>query len=445
MKLTKKLFVCFVCLCAISTSLCACTPPEQISKKEILSNSVKKSTDKTTTFNYTDGAIEPPLTYNDFSSEVTDFELKLFKNFYSNDAENNSAFTMSPVNTVLTLGLIANGSDGKAQNNILNAFGTSMNMETMNQCASYLKSRLTAFNNYDENTSATNSNLSSKAYVNFQNSVFINDEISVRNSFLQNNADFFGFDIFRLDFSNENLNSKIDNHFKNYTEKSNVNINKDDCFVVANAMEIYDQWLNPYSQNDVKKGTFYSSTKEKEVTYMTSNESYLYSDKAEGIIKYTLGTPLKFLAIMPKNNITLADYISELNYVEYSKLLQSFNVSAFATASIPEFSGNKVQSTISYKEELSNCGLSNLFTEDISLKNISLSDDVFINDILEITPEIKINANGISGKENVKKSNLKKAEPIKIQDTTIDFSKPFIFMMIDNESDIPLYIGVVDF
>ena len=180
---------------------------------------------------------------------------------------------------------------------------------------------------------------------------------------------------------------------------------------------------------------------------MTSAENYIHTDKAQGIIKYMRNTPVKFAVIMPNEDTSLESYISSLTYLEYSDLLESFNITTLTNASVPEFSIKSDGTPVSLKAELDACGLADMFTEDINLSNITLSDDLFVNDISEIQPSITVNSSGIGGSESVKSTvsaNVLKSES-KAADSTLKFDRPFIFMLIDNESNIPLYIGTVDF
>lgn len=48
---------------------------------------VERNSDTETTFNYSDGAVSAPTEYNSYSSEVSDFELKLFRNYYKNNSD----------------------------------------------------------------------------------------------------------------------------------------------------------------------------------------------------------------------------------------------------------------------------------------------------------------------------------------------------------------------
>lgn len=438
----KKTISALLCAGLLAVTLTACSNSDSFSDKENLSDDSKRSTDIEITYNYSDGAVTPPTEYNSYSSEVSDFELRLFRNYYKNNADKKS-FVFSPANTTLTLGLIANGAAKQSQTNIINALGDELVLDSANQCSSYFQSRLKAFCSDGTNTDKDGKS-SEKAYIKLNQNYFFNDTVDIRKNFLTSNADYYGADIFRFVFSDENAVKKVNSVLG---ENAVTALDNSDNLLCVSSSDVYDEWLSAYEKDAVSDGTFYSESGEKTVKYMTSAENYIHTDKAQGIIKYMRNTPVKFAVIMPNEDTSLESYISSLTYLEYSDLLESFNITSLTNASVPEFSIKSDGAPVSLKTELEACGLADMFTDEINLSNITLSDDLFVNDISEIQPSITVNSSGIGGSESVKSTvsaNVLKSES-KTADGTLKFERPFIFILIDNESNIPLYIGTVDF
>lgn len=438
----KKAISALLCAGLIATVLTACSGADTFSDKERLSDDAERSSDIEVTYNYSDGAVTPPTEYNSYSSEVSDFELKLFRNYYKNNSDKKS-FVFAPANTALTLGLIANGAAKQSQTNIINSLGDELVLDSTNQCSSYFQSRLNAFCT-DGSEDKENQKSTEKAYFRLNQSYFFNDTVDIRKNFLTSNANYYGADIFRFVFSDENSVRKANSVLG---ENAVTALDSSDNLLCISSSDVYDEWLSAYEKDAVADGTFYSKSGEKTVKYMTSAENYIHTDKAQGIIKYMRNTPVKFAVIMPNEDTSLESYISSLTYLEYSDLLESFKITSLTNASVPEFSIKSDGAPVSLKTELDACGLADIFTEDINLSNITLSDDLFVNDISEIQPSITVNSSGIGGSESVKptvSANVLKSEG-KTTDGTLKFDRPFIFMLIDNESNIPLYIGTVDF
>ncbi len=447
----KKTIALILCLILTVSIMCACTDSTQFSNSEKLSKDYTRSTDPSESYNYNDGATSAPTIYNAYANNIINFELRLFRNYYSQKSDNDSSFVISPINTALQLGLIANGASGDTKSEIISAIGKDLTIDNINQCSSYFKSRMEAVSKLQSNEvdelSGKKQEVSEDEYVKFDNSLFFNDISDVKTKFLQTNANYYGSDIFRFMFSDENALTKMNGHFTDFTKNNAVaKIDKEHTLLSVTAADISDIWLDPYAEADIEKGSFTSNGKSREVNYMTSNESFIKTDKAQGIIKYTSANPLKFMIVMPNQNITLEDYITDFNNLEFSNLIDSVDITKKATAKIPEFSIDSEKSAHPLSSALAKSGLYTLFTEDSTFADLTHTDNFMLNEMYEISPKISVNAAGISGTKAAGgsapfKERIKELEKT---DLIIEFNRPFIFLIIDNESNIPVYIGTVN-
>lgn len=255
----KRTISALLCAGLIAITFTACSSADSFSDKENLSKNVERNSDTETTFNYSDGAVNAPTEYNSYSSEVSDFELKLFRNYYKNNSDKKS-FVFAPANTALTLGLLANGAAKQSQTNIVNALSDELVLDSENQCSSYFQSRLKAFSSDGTNTDENDKN-SEKAYVKLNQSMFFNDTVDIRKNFLKANADFYGANIFRFVFSDENAVKKVNSVLGENAVTSLDNSNNLFC---TSTSDIYDEWLNAYEKDAVADGTFYSESGEKQ-------------------------------------------------------------------------------------------------------------------------------------------------------------------------------------
>lgn len=443
----KKLLSLSLCIALSALTLCACGDNTQISSKENLSGNYTRSTDVEQTYNFKDGAADSPSSYNEFKNEITDFELRLFRNSYKQNSK--GVYVTSPVNVVAELGVLANGATKDSQTEIMNALGDDINLSSLNECMSYFMSRIQEVANMgsekiDELTGKKITS-DSTSYVKLKEALVINDTLDVKSKFLQNNADYYGSDIFRIDFSDENSALKLNNAFSGFSGKAVGNLDNSNCLISILSADICDTWLNAYSQDDISEGVFKASSGDKTVNFLTSNESYMHTETAKGVVKYTSKTPLKMLFIMPDEGITLGEYISDFTNLEYQNLLESIDITKSATAKIPEFSTEN-QETISIKEAVSSSGLYTLFTEEATFASLTNSDEFVFNDMYEISPKLTFNAAGIGGVSSNDATRIlgKRTTELETSDTVLEFNRPFMFMLIDNETNIPIYMGTVD-
>ena len=443
----KKLISAILCTALSAMILCSCADPTVLSEKENLSNDYTRSTDPAKTYNYNDGA-DTPDSYSVYANEITDFELRLFRNYYNLSNDKNNSFVIVPSNSVLQLAMLANGASEDTRYEIMNALGDDLSMEQINQCTSYFKSRMEAValaekSEYNE-LSGKKTDTDKSDYVKFDTNFFFNDITDIKKSFLQTNASYYDANIYRFMFSDDNALLKLNNHFLDFTKSNALDkLDENDYLISITASDINDKWLEKYAETDIEKGTFKSNSGDKTVNFMSSNETYVKTDKAQGIIKYTESNPLKLMLVMPNEDISLEEYIADFNNLEYNKLFESIDITKRVTAKIPEFSVDSSDSATALSEALAKSGLYSLFTDVAGFSEISHNKDLVLNDMYEISPDITVNAAGISGtKENSGKPEINKhIKPVAETDLTVEFNRPFIFVLLDNESNIPVYIG----
>ncbi len=217
----KKIISLSLCIALSALTLCACGDNTQMNSKEKLSDNHKRSTDVEQTYNYNDGAIDSPSTYNEFKNEITDFELKFFRNSFKENE--GTMFVTAPINVVAELGLLANGASKDSQTEILNTLGDDINLDTINECMSYFMSRIQAVAGMDSEKidELTGKKITSDTtnYVKFKQALVFNDTLDVKSKFLQTNADYYGSDIYRLNYSDENSLVKLNNEFTDFSDR----------------------------------------------------------------------------------------------------------------------------------------------------------------------------------------------------------------------------------
>lgn len=441
----KKVISAVLCIVMSALVLTACQAPDEFSDGERLSDNYERSSDVSKTFNFSDGADTPPQAYTVYASSVTDFELRMFRNYYQQNKD--KSFVFSPSLTTLNLGMLMNGASGETKDELSLVISKDVTEDNFNACSSYFQSRMQAVSLMGSEQSSDNTENDGKTAVSntvaFDSSMFINDTADIKSAFLQANSNFYGGDIFRFVFGDEYSASKVNNQLNLGGKKAFKSIDKNMSMFTVSSSNIVDEWLEPYAQSDIKQGTFKSDNGEKTVSFMTSSESYLKTEKAQAIVKYTKDNPLKLLLILPNEKISLEDYIGNLTNLEYSNLITSLDITKKAKAVIPEFSIASCDSLTPLSPVLSKSGLNSLFTDAATFKSASNDRDFRINEIYEDTPDFSLNAYGI-GKEDDKTLMQKRTKEQAKTDVEVKFDRPFIFMLIDNESEIPVYIGTVN-
>lgn len=421
----KKLLTLALALLMPLCTLCACGTDNGFSGAETLSDNVEGSQDPSVTYSYAQGATEPPSGYNSYADSAIDLSLRLFRNTAKQTDED---FVLSTAGSVMQLAQLTNAAANDTRSEMLLAFGSSLTTEALNQCSSYFRTRMESVSSSGKDAQEEH------GYIRLQNTLFLNDKTDVKNNFLKQNADFYADDIFRFRFAD--AGEKIDTYYGGSISAKQLGFANHHSMLGCETTALRDSWLTAYPADALSKGTFRSGNKEQELLFMQSNESYLHTDKAEGVQKFTADNPLKLLFIMPKEDMSLHDYLKSFDVTEYASLVSSLDITQTVSAQIPQFSVKEQLHALS--APLTRCGFYTLFGKDSDWSNMA-HNDISLEEIYQHMPTFTCNAGGITTEAAVADTDTVSAAGGKAD---IRFDRPFLFIVADNESGIPLYMGI---
>ena len=158
-------------------TLAACGNPAEFSDGERLLSSYERKNSADVNYNYSDGAQEPPNSYNTYLSGAKTLALKQLRARY----EAGKSFVFSPAATALQLGMLANAVSSDARQEILLSLG-GISIDDLNACSSYFKSRM-------EGVSADRESGSVK----FGGAMLIDGGLDVKSSFLQTAKEYYDY------------------------------------------------------------------------------------------------------------------------------------------------------------------------------------------------------------------------------------------------------------
>ena len=415
-------------LAAVMTALvlCSCGNPDEFSDGERLSGQYSRKKSAEETFNYKDGAIEPPQSYSSFVTEVTAHTLGYYKAREKQSAD--SAFAFSPAAAMLMLGAVEGGASGETAQELQVMLGG--NSDSAKTCSSYFKSRMESVSGLGLKKDEAPSQ-----YISLGGALFFDDGVNLKSAFLQANADYYGFDVFSSDLSSGGSDVKI----KNYLSLDEAPAVSDDGFYSVVTSAVSDNWLEPYSGSG-KTAAFKGTGGEREMTFYTADEWTVKSDRATGIVKSTEKNPLKLILIMPNTDVSIGDYIAGLDSKEYTKLLDSTDITKKTPAAVPAFSIEADKAAVSVSSALNDgCRLYSVFSDNADYEAMSFEEGLLFKDMYEASPAIYYGAGGINADIQAQFSeNTEKLDA----DGALVFDRPFIFILADNETSIPVIMGV---
>lgn len=368
------------------------------------------------------------LTMN--NETVTDFAIRLLQESLKEGGNT----SVSPLSVLSALALTANGANGETRTQMETAFGISV--EKLNR---YLYSYIKALPQGED------------YQLKLANSIWftVDERFTVMPDFLQQNADYYGADIYQTAFEKEALQDingwvkeKTDGMIPEIVDK----IPKDAVMYLLNALSFDAKWHSAYKETQVREGVFTlengSDKRTQSVTYMYGKENgYLEDELATGFLKYYKDGKYAFVAMLPKEDVTVAEYVASLNGTHMKQLLEGKADIEVDTA-IPKF---EVEFQVELSDVLKNMGMKDAFDENrADFSGIGTYDgkEIYINQVLHKTylsvGEQGTKAGAATAVEMANKTSLA-PEPNK----QVYLERPFVYLLIDCETNIPFFLGTM--
>ena len=367
---------------------------------------------------------EVDLTSN--TAAVTDFGVRLFQQSLS--AEDT---LVSPLSVLCALAMTANGAKGETLAQVEEVFGLSVG-----ELNSYLHTYMEQLPN-------------EKDYkLSMANSIWFTEDsrFTVEQNFLQTNADYYGAAIYRSPFDQstvKEINGWVEQNTDGMIDEVIESIPPNAVMYLINALAFEAKWKEEYKERQIRDGIFTEENGERdEVEFMYSEENlYLEDELATGFIKYYKDNSYAFVALLPNEGVTVADYAASLTGAHLNEMLANVQ-EVTVNAAIPKFES---EYEIEMSEILKRMGMTDAFDEltaDLSGLGSSATGNLFISQVLHKT-FIEVDEQGTKAAATtvVTVSDCAMAEPIETKTVILD--RPFVYLLIDCETGLPFFIGTV--
>ena len=360
------------------------------------------------------------------AAKAADFALRLFKQ--SNKSGKNTL--ISPLSVMAALSMTANGAKGETKTQMESMLG--MTTGELNQ---FFRAYMAALPNAE------------KYKLSLANSIwFTSDErFTVNRDFLQINADYYGASAYRSKFDDatiRDINNWVNDKTDGMIPKILDNIDENDVMYLVNALAFEAEWEEIYKRaSQIQKGEFtLEDGTQRTADFMYSSESdYLDDGNATGFIKYYAGRKYAFVALLPKEGLTVADYIASLDGQSLLNMLANPQP-AEVNASLPKF---ETEYDVEMSDVLTAMGMPVAFDDekaDFSGLGTFKGGNVFISRVIHKT-FISVGERGTrAGAATV--SAMNGGMSMKEQ-KYVCLNRPFVYMLIDIETNLPFFIGTM--
>ncbi len=361
----------------------------------------------------------------DGAQAVMAFSVDLFQG----SLEEGSNVLISPLSVLCALAMTANGAQGDTLTQMEQVLGL-----TAQEMNCYLSGYLTA--------------LADEEACQLANSIWFRDveTLQVEQDFLQTNADYYGADIYKAAFDESTLkdiNRWVSEGTDGMIQEILDEIPSDAVMYLVNALAFDAKWEDIYEESQISTGTFtLQDGTRREVEMMHSTESvYLQDENAVGVLKYYEGERYAFVALLPDEDVTVADYVASLTGERLTELLDGGERTPVKTT-IPQFES---EYSVEISEVLKALGMTDAFDgilADFSALGHSDDGNIFISRVLHKTYISVDEAGTKAGAATVVEFTSESAEFVE-EPKTVCLDRPFVYMILDCESGIPLFIGTM--
>lgn len=364
----------------------------------------------------------------ELSRPITDFGVSLLQAALKN-SDSDSNVLVSPLSVLMALAMTANGAEGETKAQMEAVLG-----EHLNEYLRDYRQKLPRGEKYK---------------LNLANAIwFKNDEnLAVQEEFLQTNADYYNAAVYKAAFDDttlKDINNWVEKNTDGMIENILDKISEDAVLYLVNALSFDAEWQSIYRENQVRDGVF---TKEdgtvQQVEMMYSEEyTYLEDEKATGFLKYYSGRKYAFVALLPKEGITVADYVETLTGEHLAELLK--NPSAESVyAGIPKF---ETEYSVTLNDVLVQMGMTDAFdpmqADFTSMATVPPDRNIYISRVLHKTfisvDEKGTKAGAATVVEMMKTTSARREDPKQVY-----LDRPFVYLLIDCENNEPFFMGTM--
>lgn len=360
---------------------------------------------------------------------VTAFALSLLRS----ERAATEGVLISPVSVLNALGMVANGAGGDTLKQLETAAGMSLN-QLNDFLYTYRMSLPAAYKS---------------CAVSLANSAWIREDFRVEDDFLRSCVNYYGAEMYRSAFDgslvtdlNRWVSQKTDGMIDRLLEQAPDALT---MLYLVNAACFDARWDTPYTKADLRTGLPFTAADGTRQTadYLTGTESiYLSGNNVTGFVKPYDGGKYAFVALLPDEGVTLADYLENLTGEHLYKLITDHR-SADVQVSIPKFDA---QSELELEEPLKDMGITDLFnvsTADLrSIGSAPSGNNLYVFSVLHKT-YLELDENGTKAAAATSLEVNAGAAPPSEDVKTVTLDRPFLYMIVDTHACVPLFMGTV--
>lgn len=357
---------------------------------------------------------------DEFKAAAASFSADLFKYNYSKGKKT----LVSPLSVLTALALVQNGAQGDTLAQLEQALG-GLDRDTLN---AYMRAYCDFLTESDE--------------LKIANSVWTDSSAEAKRAFLQKAVDSYSAQLFSAPLSDpktvESINSWVKKNTDGMIPKIIEKADRYAVMMLVNAIAFDAKWETPYKRSDIEKLEFtsYSGSKKK-TDFMCSTENiYLKDGGTVGFMKPYKNGRFAFAALLPDENTGIDDYVASLSGDKLMKIFSSAKRGNEVNVKMPKF---RAEYSAQLIDTLKKMGVKDAFdSKTADFSSLIENRDAYIATVVHKT-FIEVDEKGTRAAA----STLVGADTMSLMEPySVCLNRPFVYMIVDTETNLPLFIGV---
>ncbi|GEM_PF-720302 len=374
----------------------------------------------------------PVIVNEDPAVSISDAQIKLLnKCIEENKGEN---VLISPDSIVSAFGMLENGAAGGTLSEMEKVINGGASVDTVNEYISSLNERMHS---------------SKDVSFDFANSVWINDSANVKltDDFSSKADKYYSAEHYSESFSAETvtkINKWVNDKTHEMINKIINTLSEDARAVLINALAFEAEWAQEYTDNNIIEKSRFTNADgtESECTLLFSEENgYFELDGAKGFKRPYKGGDFSFVGILPPKDTSADEFASRLTGKKFINALSELNYDAEVYCYIPEF---KYDYSAELSEMLKSLGMPSAFSgADFSNMVTPDSESLEISAVIHKT-HIEVDRKGTKAAAVTGIVLETTAVADFVPPVTIRLDRPFVYAIVDNKTNFPVFIGTVN-
>ncbi len=369
---------------------------------------------------------------------------------------------ISPLSVIYALAMTTNGAKGESQYQLLDALtegeagvttcGTSSTgvgdiwdekQDDLNRFLRAYLNKMATKKEWLEKEGGTQGEL------HIANSIWFKDDesLQIEKDFLKTNGTYYDAGIVKTRFNEETrqqINKWIEDNTAGMIKDMLKELPDEAVMYLINALSFEGNWVSPFGEYQVHEGVFHGENGDTEgISFMYDEEGdYLEDEKAKGFIKYYYGWEYGFAALLPKEGVTVDEYIESMDGEALQNMIKNPSYKR-VNYSIPKFSE---ESSLSLVGAFKKLGVETPFDSDnadFSKLGTSSNGNIYIGNIFHDT-YIEVDEKGTkAGAATIVEMVEETAIEFEDKPEEVYLDRPFIYMIVDLKLGIPVFIGTI--